>query len=141
MAGAADPGRLGQLHHCTPIGVLKGTDFQYTGTVRKVDAAAIARRLDAGEVVLVPHIGYSQTGEVFNLAWRISPKRRRVAQSRQAAFVHGPAAHESKGRGAGRADGARKPKRSRRKPRSRRRALAPSSTPCVPSVAASRART
>jgi len=49
--------------------VLKGTDFQYTGTVRKVDAAAIARRLDAGEVVLVPHIGYSPTGEVFNLAW------------------------------------------------------------------------
>src|SRR3979409_2173692 len=32
------------------------------------DAAAIARRLDAGEVVLVPHIGYSPTGEVFNLA-------------------------------------------------------------------------
>src|SRR5437899_1233701 len=25
--------------------------------------------LDAGEVVLVAHVGYSPTGEVFNLAW------------------------------------------------------------------------
>jgi amino-acid N-acetyltransferase len=49
--------------------VLKGTDFQFTGAVRKVDAAGIAKRLDAGEVVLVPHLGYSPTGEVFNVAW------------------------------------------------------------------------
>ena len=28
-----------------------------------------SRRLEAGEVVLLPHIGYSPTGEVFNLAW------------------------------------------------------------------------
>jgi amino-acid N-acetyltransferase len=49
--------------------VVKGVDFQFTGAVRKVDAAAIARRLEAGEVALVPHIGYSPTGEVFNLAW------------------------------------------------------------------------
>src|SRR4030095_546976 len=52
-----------------PIGVRNGTDFQFTGAVRKVDAAGIARRLDAGEVVLVPPLGYSPTGEVFNLAW------------------------------------------------------------------------
>src|SRR3954467_13572533 len=52
-----------------PIGVLKGVDFQFTGAVRKVDSTAIARRLEAGEVVLVPHLGYSPTGEVFNLAW------------------------------------------------------------------------
>src|SRR5712672_3796530 len=52
-----------------PIGVRKGIDFQFTGAVRKVDAAAIARRLDAGEVVLVPHLGYSPTGEAFNVAW------------------------------------------------------------------------
>ena len=52
-----------------PIGVVKGVDFHFSGAVRKVDAAAIARRLDAGEVVLVPHLGYSPTGEVFNLAW------------------------------------------------------------------------
>jgi amino-acid N-acetyltransferase len=52
-----------------PVGVVKGVDFQFTGAVRKVDAAAIARRLDLEEVVLVPHLGYSPTGEIFNVAW------------------------------------------------------------------------
>src|SRR3954467_2167225 len=52
-----------------PIGVRKGVDFQFTGSVRKVDAAAIASHLDVGDIVLVPHLGYSPTGEVFNLAW------------------------------------------------------------------------
>jgi amino-acid N-acetyltransferase len=49
--------------------VVDGVDYQFTGLVRKVDATAIARRLQAGEVVLVPHLGYSPTGEVFNLSW------------------------------------------------------------------------
>src|SRR6185295_17634164 len=69
MAGAQIRVASGNFLTARPIGVLKGTDFQFTGAVRKVDAAAIARRLDAGEVVLVPHLGYSPTGEVFNLAW------------------------------------------------------------------------
>src|SRR5918992_3372749 len=52
-----------------PIGVRNGIDFQFTGTVRKVDAAALAAQLDVADIVLVPHLGYSSTGEVFNLAW------------------------------------------------------------------------
>ena len=69
MAGAQIRVASGNFLTARPIGVLKGVDFQFTGAVRKVDAAAIARRLDAGEVVLVPHLGYSPTGEVFNVAW------------------------------------------------------------------------
>jgi amino-acid N-acetyltransferase len=69
MAGAQIRVASGNYLTARPIGVLKGTDFQFTGAVRKVDAAGIARRLDAGEVVLVPPLGYSPTGEVFNLAW------------------------------------------------------------------------
>jgi amino-acid N-acetyltransferase len=52
-----------------PIGVRKGIDFQFTGAVRKVDADAINGHLDAGDVVVVPHLGYSPTGEIFNLSW------------------------------------------------------------------------
>jgi amino-acid N-acetyltransferase len=52
-----------------PIGVRNGVDFQFTGAVRKVDAAALAAQLDVADIVLVPHLGYSTTGEVFNLAW------------------------------------------------------------------------
>jgi amino-acid N-acetyltransferase len=69
MAGAQIRVASGNYITAQPIGVRKGTDFQFTGAVRKVDAPGIARRLDAGEVVLVPPLGYSPTGEVFNLAW------------------------------------------------------------------------
>jgi amino-acid N-acetyltransferase len=69
MAGAQIRVASGNYITARPIGVLKGTDFLFTGAVRKVDAVAVARRLDAGEVVLVPPLGYSPTGEVFNLAW------------------------------------------------------------------------
>jgi amino-acid N-acetyltransferase len=69
MAGAQIRVASGNYITARPLGVLKGVDFQFTGAVRKIDAVAISRRLDAGEVVLVPHLGYSATGEVFNLAW------------------------------------------------------------------------
>jgi amino-acid N-acetyltransferase len=69
MAGAQIRVASGNYITAQPIGVRKGTDFQFTGAVRKVDGAAMARRLDAGEVVLVPPLGYSPTGEVFNLTW------------------------------------------------------------------------
>ncbi|AXE28729.1 amino-acid N-acetyltransferase [Chromobacterium phragmitis] len=51
-----------------PLGVLDGVDMQYTGQVRRVDAAAIRQRLDGGELVLLTPVGYSLTGESFNLA-------------------------------------------------------------------------
>jgi amino-acid N-acetyltransferase len=69
MAGSQIRVASGNYIAAKPIGVLDGVDFQFTGTVRKVDGTAIARRLEADEVVLVPHIGYSPTGEVFNLSW------------------------------------------------------------------------
>ena len=69
MAGAQIRVASGNFIAAKPVGVVNGVDFQFTGAVRKVDAAAIARRLEVGEVALVPHIGYSPTGEVFNLAW------------------------------------------------------------------------
>ena len=41
----------------------------HTGEVRKVDAHAIQKRLDDNELVLLSPVGYSPTGEVFNLAF------------------------------------------------------------------------
>ncbi|MEW6689792.1 MAG: amino-acid N-acetyltransferase, partial [Pseudomonadota bacterium] len=69
MAGAQIRVASGNYIAARPLGVLDGVDFQFTGEVRKVDAAAIARQLEAGEVVLIAHLGYSPTGEIFNLAW------------------------------------------------------------------------
>lgn len=50
-----------------PIGIVNGVDLQHTGTVRKVDVAALKDRMEFGEVVLLSPLGYSPTGEVFNL--------------------------------------------------------------------------
>jgi amino-acid N-acetyltransferase len=50
-----------------PIGIISGVDMQHTGTVRKVDVAALKDRMEFGEVVLLSPLGYSPTGEVFNV--------------------------------------------------------------------------
>ncbi|HLY97356.1 MAG: amino-acid N-acetyltransferase [Sideroxydans sp.] len=50
-----------------PIGVIHGVDLMHTGCVRKVDVAALNDRMEFGEVVLLSPLGYSPTGEVFNL--------------------------------------------------------------------------
>jgi len=50
-----------------PIGIINGVDLMHTGSVRKVDVAALNDRMEFGEVVLLSPLGYSPTGEVFNL--------------------------------------------------------------------------
>jgi amino-acid N-acetyltransferase len=50
-----------------PMGVLDGIDLQHTGLVRKVDVEAIRASLNSGYVVLLPPLGFSPTGEAFNL--------------------------------------------------------------------------
>lgn len=51
-----------------PVGVLDGIDMAHTGEVRRLDKALISQQLDNGNIVLLPHLGYSPTGELFNLA-------------------------------------------------------------------------
>jgi len=50
-----------------PFGIQNGIDFGLTGEVRKVEVDAIRKQLDNGNIVLVSSLGYSPTGEVFNL--------------------------------------------------------------------------
>ena len=50
-----------------PIGIINGMDLMHTGSVRKVDVAALNDRMEFGEVVLLSPLGYSPTGEVFNV--------------------------------------------------------------------------
>lgn len=50
-----------------PMGVREGVDMQYTGEVRKLDVAAMRDRLEFGETILLSPVGYSPTGEAFNL--------------------------------------------------------------------------
>lgn len=68
MAGADIRVASGNFITAKPIGVLDGVDFMHTGEVRRIDAAAIQKRLEDNELVLLSPLGYSPTGEVFNLS-------------------------------------------------------------------------
>ncbi len=67
MANARLRVASGNFVTARPLGVQGGVDFHYTGEVRRIDAEAIRARLADGEIVLIPPLGYSPTGEVFNL--------------------------------------------------------------------------
>jgi len=67
MEGADIRVASGNFVTAKPLGVRNGVDLQHTGAVRKIDAVAIQRRLEQNEIVLLSPIGYSPTGEVFNL--------------------------------------------------------------------------
>lgn len=51
-----------------PVGIHDGIDYHYTGKVRKIRANAIRQQLDQNNIVLLSNLGYSLTGEVFNLS-------------------------------------------------------------------------
>jgi amino-acid N-acetyltransferase len=68
MAGARIRVTSGNFVTARPVGVRDGVDHGHTGEVRRLDRAGVERELEAGAVVLVSPIGYSPTGEAFNLS-------------------------------------------------------------------------
>ncbi|AOI70910.1 N-acetylglutamate synthase [Burkholderia ubonensis] len=51
-----------------PVGILDGVDFAHTGVVRKIDAESIRHSLASRKLVLLSPLGFSPTGEAFNLS-------------------------------------------------------------------------
>jgi amino-acid N-acetyltransferase len=67
MAGANLRVAAGNYLVARPLGVRDGVDMLYTGQIRKIDTPALHARLDAGELVMLSTLGYSPSGEIFNL--------------------------------------------------------------------------
>lgn len=67
MAGARIRVASGNFVTARPLGVREGVDYRHTGEVRRIDTEALRQHLDDGAIVLLSPIGYSPTGEVFNL--------------------------------------------------------------------------
>lgn len=67
MQGASIETTSGNYIIARPIGIVDGRDFALTGTIRKVRSKAIQEKLEQHQIVIIPPIGYSTTGEVFNL--------------------------------------------------------------------------
>jgi len=69
MFGAKIKLRGGNLITARPQGIIDGIDHQMTGKVRSVDGQAILEILQNNCIALLSPIGYSITGEVFNLSF------------------------------------------------------------------------
>jgi amino-acid N-acetyltransferase len=68
MAGSGLKVASGNFVTAKPIGVIDGIDYCHTGEVRRIDSSAIHAQLDQNNVVLISPVGYSPSGEVFNLS-------------------------------------------------------------------------
>lgn len=58
----------GNLVVAKPMGIRDGVDYENTGYVRRIDGEGISNHLNDGYIVLLSPVGYSPTGEVFNLS-------------------------------------------------------------------------
>ena len=67
MAGSRIRVASGNFVVARPRGVVDGVDMLYAGEVRKIDVEAVRRRLEDEDLVLLSPLGYSPTGEIFNL--------------------------------------------------------------------------
>ena len=68
MHGARLKIQSGNYVTAKPIGIKDGIDLCHTGEVRRIDCDAIRQQLKSDAIVLLPPLGYSLTGEVFNLS-------------------------------------------------------------------------
>jgi len=67
MSGARIRVISGNFVTAQPLGIINGVDLQYTGKTRRIDNAAIHQQLDLGHIVLISPVGYSPSGDLFNL--------------------------------------------------------------------------
>ncbi len=68
MAGARVSVVSGNFVTARPVGIVNGVDLQHTGLVRKLDAESIQHSLSNSKIVLMSPLGFSPTGQAFNLA-------------------------------------------------------------------------
>ncbi len=57
----------GNFISAKPFGVRDGIDYEQTGEVRRVETGAIRHNLASGHIVVIGSVGFSPTGELFNM--------------------------------------------------------------------------
>ena len=76
-----------------PLGIHQGTDYQHTGTVRKINAQLISQLISSGSIVLLSSLGFSPSGEAFNLRYEdVASFTAKSLQADKLVFVHADAA-------------------------------------------------
>ena len=73
-----------------PMGIVDGQDYGLTGEVRGIDATTIDALLGLGSLVIVPCLGYSPSGEVFNLRCeRVAAEVAKAIRADKLIVMHG----------------------------------------------------
>jgi len=67
MHGARIRVASGNFVTAKPMGIVDGVDMGHTGELRRIDGEAIKLQLNQNNIVLISNLGYSPTGEIFNL--------------------------------------------------------------------------
>jgi amino-acid N-acetyltransferase len=55
------------FYSAKPLGVRDGVDYKFTGEVRRVEVENLKQRLQGGDLIMLTSLGYSPSGEVFNV--------------------------------------------------------------------------
>ncbi len=100
MAGARLRVASGNFVVARPLGVREGVDYLHTGEVRRIDIQAIRHHLDSGAIVLLSPLGYSPTGEAFNLTAEdvATAAAIELEADKLLALVEGPGVTDARGR-------------------------------------------
>ena len=69
LYGAKIRVRSGNFVTAMPIGVLDGVDYQLTGKVRSIDSEGVKQIIENGSIALVSPLGFSVSGEIFNVGF------------------------------------------------------------------------
>ena len=67
MAGSQINIISGNFVIARPMGIINGVDYQHTGIIRRIDTESILHSLNAGDVILLSPLGFSPSGEIFNI--------------------------------------------------------------------------
>ena len=59
---------IGNWVRARSLGVLKGVDYQNSGTVEKIDVALVRKALEDGLIPIFPNIGWSSSGKPYNIS-------------------------------------------------------------------------
>lgn len=100
MAGAEIRVASGNFVTAQPLGIRDGVDYLHTGEVRRVAGDAVRRQLDEGAIILLSPLGYSPTGEIFNLSAEdvATAAAVELKASKLIYFVDGPGLIDAEGR-------------------------------------------
>lgn len=79
----------GNLITAKPLGILNGVDYKHTGEVRKINVPLIHSLLESRNLILLSPLGFSPTGETYNLRYeQVASFTAKAVQADKLIYLH-----------------------------------------------------